>query len=280
LKTLSIGYSTCPNDTFIFAGLTAHEENASLAFEPVLADVETLNEWASEGRLDITKLSFFAFGKVREHYALLPSGGALGRGCGPILVNRGENDLKRLRDGTRKYRIAAPGNLTTARLLLTLYLGCEPQFQQMVFSEIMPAVRDGEADFGLVIHEGRFTLNEYGLQSVLDLGQWWETETGLPIPLGGIAIRRNLGGDVAKAVDERIRQSLSLAESGSSMVEDYVRMHAQEMTPQVLRRHIDLYVSRFSRDLGEEGRNAVKVLLDRAEEAGLLVPAALPLMAC
>jgi len=280
LKKLSIGYSTCPNDTFIFAGLAAHEEGLSPAFEPVLADVETLNRWALKGRLDVSKLSFFAFGKVREQYALLPSGGALGRGCGPILVTRGENGLKRLRDGTRKCRIAAPGNLTTARLLLTLYLGYEPQFQQMVFSEIMPAVRDGEADFGLVIHEGRFTLNEYGLQSALDLGQWWEAETGLPIPLGGIAIRRDLGRHTAKAVDTRIRQSLSLAESGSSAVNEYVRIHAQEMAPRVIRQHIDLYVNRFSRDLGEEGQDAVKVLLDRAEEAGLLAPAALPLMAC
>ena len=280
MNRLSIGYSTCPNDTFIFAGLAAHEKDASLAFDPVLADVETLNRWALEARLDVTKLSFFAFGKVRDQYALLHSGGALGRGCGPMLVTRSENDLKHLRDGSRKYRIAAPGNLTTARLLLTLYLGQEPQFRQMVFSRVMPAVRDGEADFGLVIHEGRFTLGEYGLHSVLDLGQWWEEETGLPIPLGGIAIRRNLGGDMAEAVDERIRQSLSLAESGSPAVKDYVRVHAQEMAPQVILQHIDLYVNRFSRDLGEEGQNAVKVLLDRAEEAGLLEPADLPLMGC
>jgi 1,4-dihydroxy-6-naphthoate synthase len=175
--------------------------------------------------------------------------------------------------------VAAPGNLTTARLLLTLYLGHEPRFRQMVFSEIMPAVRDGEADYGLVIHEGRFTLGEYGLRSALDLGQWWEAETGLPIPLGGIAIRRDLGGETARAVNERIRQSLWLAESGSSMVEDYVEHHAQEMAPQVIRQHIDLYVNRFSRDLGEEGERAVEVLLERAEGIGLLDPAALPLMA-
>ena len=280
MKKLSIGYSTCPNDTFIFAGLNALLEDTGLVFEPVLADVETLNRWALEGRLDVTKLSFFAFGKVRAQYALLPSGGALGRGCGPILVTRGENDLKRLRDGTRKYRIAAPGNLTTARLLLTLYLGYEPQFEQMVFSRVMPAVRDGEADFGLVIHEGRFTLDAYGLGSVLDLGQWWEEESGLPIPLGGIAIRRDLGRDTASIVAERIRRSLSLAESGAPIVKDYVGIHAQEMAPQVIRQHIDLYVNRFSRDLGEEGRNAVKVLLERAEGAGLLAPNALPLMAC
>ena len=275
MKKLSIGYSTCPNDTHIFAGLSAHEKDSSLAFEPVLADVETLNGWALKGKLDITKLSFFAFFKVLKEYALLHSGGALGRGCGPILVARPGVDLNSLKDGI----IAAPGNLTTARLLLTLYLGYEPRLQQMVFSNVMPAVRDGKADFGLVIHEGRFTLDAYGLQSILDLGQWWEAETGLPIPLGGIAIRRDLGESMARGVDERIRQSLSLAESGSPMVEDYIISHAQEMDPSVIQQHIDLYVNRFSRDLGDEGQRAVRVLLDRAERAGLLKPCSLPLMA-
>lgn len=271
----TIGYSTCPNDTYIFAGLSARGEDASLAFDPVLADVETLNGWAMEGKLDITKLSFFAFFKARNAYALLHSGGALGRGCGPVLATRPGTDLKDLAHGI----IAAPGNLTTARLLLTLYLGYEPRFRQMVFSEVMPAVRDGEADFGLVIHEGRFTLDAYGLNSILDLGQWWEDETGLPIPLGGIAIRRDLGKNTARTVDERILWSLSLAESGSLMVRDYVRFHAQEMAPLVIQQHIDLYVNRFSRNLGEEGQKAVEALLDRAEGAGLLRPCALPLMA-
>jgi 1,4-dihydroxy-6-naphthoate synthase len=275
LKKLSIGYSTCPNDTYIFAGLSAHEKDASPPIEPVLADVETLNGWALGGRLDVTKLSFFALGRVREQYALLHSGSALGRGCGPILVSRGRADLNDLKHAT----IAAPGNLTTARLLLTLYLGYEPQLRQMVFSEIMPAVRDGKADLGLVIHEGRFTLDTYELQSILDLGQWWEAETGLPIPLGGIAIRRDLGENTARDVDERIRQSLSLAESGSSKVEDYILSHAQEMAPSVIQQHIDLYVNEFSRDLGHEGRLAVRVLLDRAERAGLLKPCSLPIMA-
>jgi len=279
LKKLRIGYSTCPNDTYIFGGLSGLEKDAFPSFDPVLADVETLNGWALEGRLDVTKLSFFALGRVREYYALLHSGGALGRGCGPILVTRGGTDLEHLKHGNRRYAIAAPGNLTTARLLLTLYLGYEPRFRQMVFSEVMPAVSVGEADFGLVIHEGRFTLDAYGLRSILDLGQWWEEETGLPIPLGGIAIRRDLGESTARMVDDRIRQSLSLAESGSSMVADYVSAHAQEMAPLVIQQHIDLYVNRFSRDLGHEGQGAVRALLDRAEAAGLLAPCALPLMA-
>ncbi len=275
MKKLTIGYSTCPNDTHIFAGLSYNEKDSSPVFEPVLADVETLNGWALKGKLDITKLSFFAFFKVQTAYALLHSGGALGRGCGPILVARPGADLNNLKDGM----IAAPGNLTTARLLLTLYLGYEPRLQQMVFSNVMPAVRDGKADFGLVIHEGRFTLDAYGLQTILDLGGWWEEETGLPIPLGGIAIRRDLGEGTARDVDERIRQSLSLAEGGSPYVEDYIISHAQEMDPSVIRQHIDLYVNRFSRDLGDEGQRAVRVLLDRAERAGLLAPCGLPLMA-
>lgn len=275
MKKLTIGYSTCPNDTHIFAGLSYNEKDSFPAFEPVLGDVETLNGWALKGELDITKLSFFAFFKVQTAYALLHSGGALGRGCGPILVARAGADLNSLKDGI----IAAPGNLTTARLLLTLYLGYEPQLQQMVFSNVMPAVRDGKADFGLVIHEGRFTLDAYGLQSILDLGGWWEEETGLPIPLGGIAIRRDLGEGMARDVDERIRQSLSLAEGGSPMVEDYIISHAQEMDPSVIQQHIDLYVNRFSRDLGDEGQRAVRVLLDRAERAGLLDGCSLPIMA-
>jgi 5,8-dihydroxy-2-naphthoate synthase len=275
LKKLTIGYSTCPNDTHIFAGLSAREKDASPSFEPVLADVETLNGWALKGKLDITKLSFFALFKVQTAYALLHAGGALGRGCGPILVTRQGTDLKNLKGGI----IAAPGNLTTARLLLTLYLGYEPTFQQMVFSNVMPAVCDGKADFGLVIHEGRFTLDAYGLQTILDLGGWWEEETGLPIPLGGIAIRRDLGESTARDVDERIRESLSLADDGSPFVEDYINFHAQEMDPLVIRQHIDLYVNRFSRDLGDEGRKAVRALLNRAERAGLLKPCSLPLMA-
>ena len=280
MKPLRIGYSTCPNDTHIFGGLSANEKDAFPSFDPVLDDVETLNGWALEGRLDVTKLSFFALGRVRERYALLHSGGALGRGCGPILVGRGGIDLEQLKHGNRRYTIAAPGDLTTARLLLTLYLGDEPRFRQMVFSEIMPAVRDGEADLGLVIHEGRFTLDAYGLRSILDLGRWWEEETGLPIPLGGIAIRRDLGESTARMVDDRIRQSLLLAEGGSSEVKDYVASHAQEMSPSVIQQHIDLYVNRFTRDLGPEGQGAVRVLLGRAEAAGLLEPCTLPLMAC
>ena len=272
---LRIGYSTCPNDTYIFAGLPGLEDDSPVTFEPVLSDVETLNDWALEKRLDITKLSFFAFGKVREQYALLHAGGALGRGCGPVIVARPGTSLRDLGNGM----VAAPGDLTTARLLLTLYLKKEPRFKQMVFSEIMPAVHEGKADFGLVIHEGRFTYERHNLQILLDLGEWWEKETGFPIPLGGIAIRRELGGNMARAVDKCIRVSLDLAKSGSGRVIDYVMAHAQEMIPQVVQQHIDLYVNRFTEDLSEEGREAIRRLMDHGEKAGLIEPCSLPLMA-
>ena len=275
MTLLRIGYSTCPNDTYIFAGLPGPGDDSSVTFDPVLADVETLNGWAMEKRLDITKLSFFAFGKVREQYSLLHAGAALGRGCGPVLVARPGTSLREIGKG----RVAAPGDMTTARLLLTLYLGKEPRFKQMVFSEIMPAVSDKKADFGLVIHEGRFTYREHGLQILLDLGKWWEEETGFPIPLGGIGIRRDLGEDMAREVDRCIRASLSLAGNGSKTVMDYVMSHAQEMAPRVVQQHIDLYVNPFSRDLGEEGQKAIHFLMDQAEKAGLLKSCSLPLMA-
>lgn len=272
---LRIGYSTCPNDTYIFAGLPGFKDDSPVTFDPVLADVETLNGWALVKRLDITKLSFFAFGKVREQYSLLHAGGALGRGCGPVIVARPGTSLRELGNGI----IAAPGNLTTARLLLTLYLKKEPQFKQMVFSEIMPAVCEGKADFGLVIHEGRFTYREHDLEILLDLGEWWEQETGYPIPLGGIAIRRDLGENMAREVDRCIRASLNIARNGSEDVTNYVMSHAQEMIPRVVQQHIDLYVNQFSEDLGEEGREAILFLMDQAERAGQLKPCSLPLMA-
>ncbi|MBW1734954.1 MAG: 1,4-dihydroxy-6-naphthoate synthase [Deltaproteobacteria bacterium] len=272
---IEIGYSTCPNDTYIFAGLERVEQGSSLRFKHVLADVETLNQWAFEKRLHVTKLSFFALGLVQQGYGLLYSGGALGRGCGPILVARPGVDLSSLEKGL----VAAPGNHTTARLLLTLYSGHEPNFSQMVFSEVMPAVSGGKADFGLVIHEGRFTCHEYDLQILVDLGEWWESETGRPIPLGGIAIRRDLGRDMAAQVDRSIRRSLALARTGDPDTMDYVLTHAREMAPDVVAQHIDLYVNDFSMDLGQEGMEAVELLFSRARKVGLIPPSDLPIMA-
>lgn len=272
---VTIGYSPCPNDTYIMAALAGNSIDTPFIFEPVLADVETLNQWALEERLDVTKLSFTALGRVRNAYGLLYAGSALGRGCGPLVVARPGKSLSDL-DGAV---IAAPGELTTACLLLSLYLGQRPRFRQMVFSDIMPAVANGEADFGLIIHEGRFTFGNYGLEALLDLGAWWEKETGAPIPLGGIAVRRDLGSELAREIDRAIHASLMAATTRPEEAMDYILSHAQEMDRTVVMQHIGLYVNSFSMDLGQEGEEAVRTLFERAESAKLIPPSPLPLMA-
>jgi len=272
---VTIGYSPCPNDTYIMAALAGNSIDSPIMFEPVLADVETLNQWALEERLDVTKLSFTALGSVRNSYGLLYAGAALGRGCGPLVVAKPGKSLK---DMDRAV-IAAPGDLTTACLLLSLYLGQRPEFRQMVFSDIMPAVASGDADFGLIIHEGRFTYGNYGLEALLDLGEWWEQETGAPIPLGGIAVRRDLGSEIAREIDRAIHQSLTAATARPEETMDYILSHAQEMDRNVVMQHIGLYVNSFSIDLGPEGEEAVQILFTRAESSKLIPPSPLPLMA-
>lgn len=272
---LTIGYSPCPNDTFIMAALAERRITVPFEFQTTLADVETLNQWAVEQRLDVTKLSFMALGVVRESYGLLSAGGALGRGCGPLVVARPGTTLEGLKAGL----VAAPGNLTTARLLLSLYCGKTPQFKQMVFSDVMPAVSRGEADFGLLIHEGRFTYENFGLVSLLDLGAWWEEETGLPIPLGAIAVRRSMDRGLIHEVDEGIRRSLQHARNSPDRATGYILNHAQEMDPLVVKQHIDLYVNEFSLNLGDEGHKAVEKLFSIAEDLGLMPRCSLPLMA-
>jgi 1,4-dihydroxy-6-naphthoate synthase len=272
---LNIGYSSCPNDTYVMAALAQDKVDTPLTFNPLIADVETLNQLALSEKLEVTKLSFAALGKVRNAYGLLYAGAALGRGCGPLVVARQGFTLAGLDRGL----VAAPGELTTAHLLLSLYLGKPPIFKQMVFSEIMPAVAREEADFGLVIHEGRFTFAEYGLDALLDLGEWWENKTGRPIPLGGIAIRRDLGSEVARMVDQAIYSSLVMARANPADAMKYVLGHAQEMDTMVVQQHIDLYVNSFTFNIGSEGEEAVGTLFARAEEAGLLPGSPLPLMA-
>lgn len=275
MTRLTIGYSPCPNDTYIMAALAAGRVETPLAFEHILADVETLNGWAIQGRLEVTKLSFAAFGHVRGVYGLLRSGSALGRGCGPLVVAKPGRSLDELQNAL----IAGPGGLTTACLLLSLYLGKRPSFKHMVFSDIMPAVAAEKADFGLVIHEGRFTYQQYGLNALLDLGQWWEEHTGAPIPLGGIAIRRDLGPQIAAETDRAIRRSLTLANADPEGAMDYILAHAQEMDREVVMQHINLYVNPFSLELGDQGTAAVERLLSGAEAAGIIPPSDQPLMA-
>lgn len=229
-------------------------------------DVEALNNSARRGELDITKVSYHAFLHLRETYALLRSGGAMGRGCGPIVVARKETSL----DGLKGRRIAVPGRLTTASLLLNLY---DPSFAEtsvpMIFSDIMPAVARGQFDAGLVIHEGRFTYQNYGLKLVADMGAWWERETGLPIPLGGIIAKRSLGASAIKDIGRLVKASIEYAASHPEESASYIKKHAQEMDSEVIQKHIGLYVNEFSLDMGEEGVRAVEELIKRAVNAGL-----------
>jgi 1,4-dihydroxy-6-naphthoate synthase len=264
---LSLGFSPCPNDTFIFHALV-HEQacGSSPAFgKAALADVETLNEWALACRLDVTKLSFHALGHVLDQYVLLMAGSALGRGCGPLLVARenfSEAALPRL-------TIAIPGRYTTAALLLRMYSPVALTIRVMRFDRIMPAIVAGEVDAGVIIHESRFTFQEHGLLLLQDLGAWWEQETGFPIPLGGIAAKRSLGKEKILAIDRCIRASVSSAFAGPEAGMDYIRQHAQELDDQVIRDHIGLYVNPFSLDLGAEGVGAVREFLVRGRQLGV-----------
>ncbi|MBI1922263.1 MAG: 1,4-dihydroxy-6-naphthoate synthase [Geobacter sp.] len=271
---LSLGFSPCPNDTFIFHALVHGLVQAGgLKFTERLEDVETLNRLVLDRALDISKISYHLLGHVRDDYCLLRSGGALGRGCGPLLV-AGENiDTDRLNGK----RIAVPGQYTTAALLLRLFSPFLADIEYMPFHEIMPAVAEGSVDAGVIIHESRFTFQEYGLVKLLDLGEWWEQETGHPIPLGGIVAKRSLGSDIITAVDAALRASVEHAFAHPADSLPYIRAHSQEMSDEVCASHIGLYVNPFSIDLGDEGMAAVKTLLGRAEAAGIIPPYSSPL---
>ncbi len=275
--TLTLGYSPCPNDTFIFYALThGLVPLPGLTIEERLEDVETLNRLALEGVLDLTKVSFHAFGHFRDRYALLRSGGALGRGCGPLVIASQPTDMATLRG----QRIAVPGQLTTANLLLQLYADGYDDLVILPFDQIMPALQNHVVAAGVIIHESRFTYRQAGFHEILDLGQWWETETGLPIPLGGILARRDLGKAMIQRVDQAIRASLDYAKEHPAAARTYIKEHAQELDDQVIDAHIDLYVNDFSLDLGEEGMTAIEALFQRATDRGLIPPCAEPLFFC
>jgi 1,4-dihydroxy-6-naphthoate synthase len=275
-QTLTIGYSPCPNDTFIFYALIHGRVRVpGIEFREQLEDVETLNRMALDGALDITKISYHALAHLREQYALLRSGGALGRGCGPLIVARPETSLDDLGKGV----IAIPGKLTTAYLLLRLYDPAINTIAVMTFDRIMDAVAKGEAAAGLIIHESRFTYPLYKLEKLLDLGEWWETFSGMPIPLGGILAKRSLGSELLLRVEEGIRESLRYARKHTDEVLEYCGQHSQEMDTAVMKSHIDLYVNDFSLDLGPEGIAAVRRLLDEAEQRGIVPSSDKPLLA-
>lgn len=273
-KRISLGYSPCPNDTYIFYALTHNKVTVpGHTIEERLEDVETLNQLALERQLDLTKISYHAFGHLRDRYVLLHSGSALGRGCGPLLIAPSDTDMKNLRGK----RIAVPGRLTTANLLLQLY---GPGYEDLLvipFDQIIPALKRGDAEAGVIIHESRFTYQQAGFFEVLDLGAWWEEDSGLPIPLGGILARRGLGIKTTQDVDLAIRASLEYAHQHPREPRAYIKDHAQELDDAVIDAHIKLYVNDFSLDLGEEGKAAIETLLSRAEARGLIPKSSEPL---
>ncbi len=267
MRSLTLGYSPCPNDTFIFHALTHGRVGCEgFAFKERLEDVETLNRLVLEGGLDISKISYHLLGFVREEYCLLRSGGALGRGCGPLVVSGKYGHMSQLKGK----RIAVPGKYTTAALLLRLFDPSLDNIVHMPFHEIMAAVAGGTVDAGVIIHESRFTYAGLGLKKLLDLGDWWEGETGHPIPLGGIVAKRSLGEEALAAIGNALRASVEYAFAHPAEANGYIRSHSQEMSDEVCSAHIRLYVNDFSLDLGAEGEAAVNALLSRAEENALI----------
>ncbi|MFZ3208644.1 MAG: 1,4-dihydroxy-6-naphthoate synthase [Geobacteraceae bacterium] len=267
MKTLTLGFSPCPNDTFIFHALVHGLVGCpGIAFAERLEDVETLNHLALAGALDIAKVSFHMLGHIRDDYVLLRSGCAMGRGCGPLVVSARFTDINQLKGR----RIAVPGRHTTASLLLRLYNPHLDNIVHIPFNEIMGAIASGKVDAGVIIHESRFTYLEAGLSRMLDLGEWWERETGHPIPLGGIVARRSLGRKIVADIDSSLRASVAYALAHNAEANDYIRAHSQEMSDEVCAAHVNLYVNDFSLDLGAEGEAAVNDLLSRAEADGLV----------
>jgi 1,4-dihydroxy-6-naphthoate synthase len=266
-QPLTLGFSPCPNDTFMFYPLVhGLVDTAGLSFQERLEDVETLNRLALKNELDISKVSYHALGHIRGEYALLRSGSALGRGCGPLLVAREKMTPSDLYNRV----IAVPGQYTTALLLLRLLDPRLEKFLVMPFNEVMDAVTSGIADAGLIIHESRFTYQGFGLHKLLDLGEWWEEATGLPIPLGGIVARRSLGADNIAVIERALRSGVQYARNNPTAATGYIREHSQEMSAEICAAHIKLYVNDFSTNLGEEGERAIAELLRRAEKSDII----------
>jgi 1,4-dihydroxy-6-naphthoate synthase len=280
----SLAASPCPNDTFIFHALVHGLIPGAPHVDLTFADVDVTNTAAERGKFDLVKVSYAALPWLLDQYELLPCGGALGRGCGPLVLTRGQNGDTRGEGGDPQGKagdatgnsgdltgatVAVPGDRTTAYLLFRLWSADRPpaRIEVVPFDRIMPGVADGTYDAGLVIHEARFTYPRYGLTALADLGEWWEKDTGLPIPLGAILAKRGVV-DPAEAT-EWIRTSVSMAWADPDASRDFVLAHAQEMEPDVVRQHIDLYVNEFSLDLGDEGYAAADALLGRAAAAGL-----------
>jgi 1,4-dihydroxy-6-naphthoate synthase len=266
---LTLGFSPCPNDCFMFDAIVNQRiDLEGLEFSVRLADVEALNKAAFAGEADVTKLSYHAYAFCIGSYVLLDAGSALGRNCGPLLISRRVIAADEVAAG--RLRIAIPGQYTTANFLLGLAFPQARDKTEVVFSAIEPALLDGQFDAGLIIHENRFTYEAKGLKKIIDLGEYWEETTGAPIPLGGIVIKRSLPDETKARVNRVLRRSVEYAFAHRAASLDYVRAHAQEMSDEVMYKHIDLYVNEYSVDLGTEGRRAVELLFEKAAATGII----------
>lgn len=261
MQKLTIGYSPCPNDTFIFDAMVHHKiDTEGLEFDVLLADVEELNQKAFNGELDITKLSYHALGYLTDTYRLMNSGSALGSGVGPLLISK--QSIKP--EEVNQLSIAIPGKYTTANFLLSIAFPNATNRIEMLFSDIEQAVLDGKVDAGLIIHENRFTYHQRGLHKIMDMGAFWEDKTKALIPLGGIVLRRKFDEALQFKLDRVLRRSIEFAFKNPESCMDYVRANAQEMDEEVMKKHIELYVNEFSIDLGVKGRYAVESLFNLA----------------
>ncbi|WP_282638158.1 1,4-dihydroxy-6-naphthoate synthase [Sphingobacterium thalpophilum] len=277
---LTLGFSPCPNDTFIFDALIHHKiDTKGLDFEVEYQDVETLNLKAFQGDLDVTKLSYHAFAYAVEDYELLDAGSALGFGVGPMLITKDPSLALALQEKLNKgeglgehnkLRVGYPGKYTTANFLLGLAFPELTNKIELIFSEIESALLDGSIDLGLIIHENRFTYAQRGLFKVVDLGEYWETTTKFPIPLGGIVVKRSLSKEVKNTLNKVLKESVEFAFANPKSGLDFIRSHAQEMSEEVMYKHIDLYVNKYSVELGAEGRNAITKMFEKAQDLGFI----------
>ncbi|MBX7151443.1 1,4-dihydroxy-6-naphthoate synthase [bacterium] len=261
--TLTIGYSPCPNDTFMFDALVHNKvDTEGIQFEPILADVEKLNQKTFRSELDVTKISYHALIHVLNDYSLLHSGSALGHNCGPLLISKRPIDIASIADND----IGIPGPFTTANFLLQYFLGRKAQARPMIFSDIESALLNEDIKAGVIIHENRFTYESKGLIKIRDLGEFWENQTRLPIPLGGIVAQRRLGQSTIQKIDRILRRSIEFAFANPESSRMYVKRHAQELDDSVIESHIRLYVNRFSINLGETGEEAIRFFIKTACE--------------
>ncbi len=264
---LSLGFSPCPNDTFMFDSMVHGKiDTEGLEFELIMADVEELNQMAFAQKLDITKLSYHAFAYLIDDYVLLDAGSALGNNCGPLLISR--NVLTPIQ--IEKAKIAIPGKYTTANFLLSLAYPNAQNKQEVLFSDIENMVLDGRVDAGLIIHENRFTYEAKGLKKIIDLGEFWENSTQMPIPLGGIVARRQLDITTLQKINRVMHRSVAFAFDNPKAAKDFIQQHAQEMDETVMYQHINLYVNDYSVDLGTKGKAAVQRLFDVANQKNII----------